>query len=447
MIFTRLTYIFIWSALFFSTIACVNHKSDNNDTHEQELEEEAILNSLLSYVGTEVTPKEEISGITLSDFEKDILLKENELAFNNLLEIYKSNKESVVYSPLSLYYLLGMAYSGSSGNTLVQFCDFTGFSKHHAETNGFFKKLLQGLRALDLSVSLSASNIIAINNKAIYVVSEDYKKNLANNYEAIVADFDFSQNVLLAKVLNAWTSKHTNGLIDNLFDKTSFSKNQLLMLVNALFIKGQWNPGFLDNLTKTDSFTRDDGTIIPLYFMNDNEKRLYGKTNNYSLLTLNVGRKNNHFGFTIILPNKDRNVSETLSLLRDKNWKEQLSICKEENVRISIPKFSIKGSNYLKDYLVKKGITDAFDQKHADFSLITSGKKSVFFLNNIIQKNQISIDEKGIEAASATAIHYTYGIDPKEINVEFMANRPFIYVISDLDSGIILFSGVFAGEA
>jgi serpin B len=113
-----------------------------------------------------------------------------------------------------------------------------------------------------------------------------------------------------------------------------------------------------------------------------------------------------------------------------------------------MPKFSIEQDLKLSDYLKGKGITDAFDINRADFSGITGSKSKKFAIGLVKQKSKIEIDEKGLEAASASAV-VGYGLnpdDPQEIKETIIINRPFVYVLSDIESGLILFAGVFAGE-
>ena len=80
-------------------------------------------------------------------------------------------------------------------------------------------------------------------------------------------------------------------------------------------------------------------------------------------------------------------------------------------------------------------MADAFTGA-ADFSGIF-GTRNIF-ISDVIHKAFISVDEKGTEAAAATAVIFERNSNPTPT---FIANRPFLFVIRDRLTGVIIFMG------
>lgn len=431
--------------LFISLIlVCSCKKSgDESSIVKAELtEEETIINNLLSLVGPETQPSTEITSLVFSDDEKEMLNKGNAMAFDYLQS--QQNNKNIVYSPLSLCYVLGMLSAGSNDATFSQIRDYFG-GVDKAGINNYFKKLYNGTRALDNLVTLSTANLIAINQRS-NIINEAYPRALADYYSAVSLCVDFNKPSFVAQVLNKWVSLHTNDLIDKLIKAEDVYG--LAILINTLYAKGAWKDSFIPTLTKKDAFSLATGKEIQIDYMTSLAFRTYGKKRKYSFIHLPIGKYQNHYALSIIFPNKDTSIDETLLSLKNQGWQNSISDGSSGFIKLVMPKFSIEQDLKLSDYLKGKGITDAFDINRADFSGITGSKSKKFAIGLVKQKSKIEIDEKGLEAASASAV-VGYGLnpdDPQEIKETIIINRPFVYVLSDIESGLILFAGVFAGE-
>lgn len=426
-------------------LVCSCKKSDEESivVKPELTEEETIINNLLSLVGPETQPSTEISSLVLSDEEKAMLNKGNAMAFDFLQN--QQNDKNLVYSPLSLYYVLGMLSAGSNDATFSQIQEFFGGKGDKAVINEYFKKINNGTRSLDNLVTFSTANLLAINQQS-NIITETYPRTLADYYSAISLCLDFNKKLFVAQVLNKWVSLHTNNLIDKLIQPEDV--DGLAILINTLYTKGTWREPFIPTLTKKDAFSLTGGKEIQIEYMTSLAFRTYGNKEKYSFVHLPIGKHQNHYALSIILPNKGTSIGETLSLLKSQGWQNSVSNGLNEYINLVMPKFSIEQDLWLSNYLKEKGLTDAFDIKRADFSGITGSKSKKFAIGLVKQKSKIEIDEKGIEAASATAT-VGFGLnpdEPQEIKETFKVDRPFIYVLSDLESGLILFAGIYAGE-
>ncbi len=430
--------------LGFLFLSCEKQEKEVIENEETRVESKAA--ELLVLVGPEEKPTSSISSLSLTAKESNALSTENQYAFILLDNLFQG--KNVVYSPLSLYCNLGMLAAGSDSETHNQIKKIIGEELNRSEVNAFFKKLLSVTRALDLSVNVSTANMFCINNAVTDKIKESFTKTLADNHKAVSPALDFSQPMFVSKVLNRWVSLHTNGLINNLIEATDISASEIAVLINTVYFNGPWKQGFAESQTKKDSFTTYSGQQTSLDFLNCTDELFYSVQDAFSLVNIGIGQRDNHYALSVILPNIDKTVDDIVLLFKSTDWKVITSSCKKERIQLSLPKFKQNNDFDLSSLLQDIGIKDAFELGKADFSFILDNGKSIA-VNRIKQKAVIDIDEKGIEAAAATYSGMGgsfYTGDNPEIKAVFKADRPFIYVLSDLESGLILFAGIYAGE-
>ncbi|MBQ9185471.1 MAG: hypothetical protein IJ151_06335 [Bacteroidales bacterium] len=434
-------FIFCLSFMFLS---CNKQEKTVTDNDESNVESKA--DELLDLVGPEEKPTSPISSLSLTAKEKEALSTENHYAFILLDKLFKG--KNVAYSPLSLYCNLGMLATGADAETFDQIQKVIGKDLNRSEINELFKKMYSGTRALDLSVNVSTANMFCVNNAVSDKIKDSFIKTLADNHKAITPALDFSQPIFVSNVLNRWVSLHTNGLIKDLVDASDISAAEIAVLINTLYFNGSWKQGFDEARTKKDSFTMYSGQQTTLDYMNCTGDWPYGVQDAFSLVNLEIGQRDNHYALTVILPNNDKTIEDIVSSLESTEWKDITSSCKNERIQLSLPKFKLNNTLDFYSLLKEIGIKDAFELGKANFSYILDDGHSIA-INRIKQKTVFEIDEKGVEAASATFSGMGGSPFPgenPEIKAVFNADRPFIYVLSDIDSGLILFAGIYAGE-
>jgi serpin B len=139
----------------------------------------------------------------------------------------------------------------------------------------------------------------------------------------------------------------------------------------------------------------------------------------------------------IIVPDEDR-FEEVESSLDDRQVSAILESLQPTSVTLALPKFQFESKFGLRDQLVTLGMQDAFDPNTADFSGMT--EKNDLFISAVIHKAFVAVDEKGTEAAAATAVVMETAMAPMS-DVRLTIDRPFIFLIRDVPTGQILFIG------
>ena len=150
--------------------------------------------------------------------------------------------------------------------------------------------------------------------------------------------------------------------------------------------------------------------------------------------------KGNRLSMVIILPNKKDGLLKLEEQLRSVDLSEIFNQkTAMETVSLSLPKFKIDSTHDLKDSLTKIGIQHMFDEKNADFSGMSEAKE--LFVSRMIQKAFIEVNEEGSEAYAATMADMVDGIATAVKPLQFTCDHPFLFMIKDHLTGMILFSG------
>jgi serpin B len=271
----------------------------------------------------------------------------------------------------------------------------------------------------------------------------NYQRTIRQHFGSPIETVDFAKNSSQAiATINQWVFNLTKGKIKDLLSSQDVSDSTRLVLTSAVYLKAQWLSPFDDGLTKSESFHVNKKDSQDVQMMQINKGFPLYVDNNVSVIELpyaNASGKGPQLVMVIALP-KDAThldqIEENLSLSQWKNWIEQMRI---KQVELSMPKFKIQTRMDLNDTMKALGMKLAFTP-NANFSGITGN--SDLYINKAVHQTFINVDEKGTEAAAATAIsmNLTSAPDPEPPYV-FKADHPFIYVIMDRSTGTILFMG------
>lgn len=263
---------------------------------------------------------------------------------------------------------------------------------------------------------------------------------LSRHYDAGINIVDFvGEPDACRLIINDWVSGQTHDRIKDLLPEGSITVDTRLVLTNAIYFLADWLIKFPDTLTDNQSFTRLDGSQVTVPMMNlrsNPVKLLYYDAGNCRIIELPY--KGNRLVMNLILPdsgtynNFEQNLSaEIISELI--NGLDSMGL-----VTVRIPRFEFTTASIsLVDAFKNLGMTAPFSPS-ADFSGISHGSLAI---SDIIHKAFVKVDEKGTEAAAATAVIIGRVSDPAPPPEQFVANRPFIFFIRDTMTGAILFMG------
>lgn len=347
-----------------------------------------------------------------------------------------SDEENIMISPLSISVALAMAYNGADGDTKTEMEEtlkLNGLTPE--EINASYKLLIGALQSLDEKVVFELANAIFYRNG--FAVKPDYLNINKNNYDAEVSALDFNSPSAV-KTINNWVANKTHDKILSIIDK--LSADDRMVLLNAVYFNGIWTKEFDENGTKNRIFTKKDGTSVEIPMMNKEDKLEYTSNSVFQAVKLPYG--NGQYNMLVMLPANNKtsqNVIDELSAENLNNWKNDFKT--EEHVVVTMPRFKFEFKMGLINVLKEMGMTKAFTGE-ANFSKITD--KEDLFISSVLHKSYIDVNENGTEAAAVTAITFTAtsaGPGDTVQKIYFNVNKPFVFAISEKDTGAILFVG------
>jgi serpin B len=372
---------------------------------------------------------------------KPILLKagmekrinqDNEFAFDLLKKtitgFYQAN---VFVSPLSVSIALGMAWNGANGQTKTEMetaLKMSGISV--SDINEYYKLMQTTLPTIDPTTKLSIANSLWY--RTGFPVKSDFLQINSDYFNAYVRELDFSQ-AWAKDTINNWCAKKTNNLIKNPLDK--ISSDAVMYLVNAIYFKGIWRKHFETKNTAEANFTNELGNEVKVNMMYQKDTFAYAQDNYAQYLDMPYG--NNAFIMTVILPNEGKTTKDILSYLTAEVWNNRLQSFLTKQVEVYFPRFKTQNKFELIDPLKNMGMNLAFTGD-ADFSKISDIK---ILISRVIHNTYVEVTEEGTEAAAVTIIGFgTTSTGPQPTPI-FKVNKPFLFVIREKSTGVILFIG------
>ena len=396
--------------------------------------------------------------IDLTRDERQLVQKNNDFAFRLMRETRKEKEnQSLMLSPLSITYALGMLNNGADGQTQKEINDVLGFGEAGAEgINRLCRKLLTEAPTLDEETRIDIANTIFVNSGLGYELQPAFVEKANAFYDAQPENRDFSDGKT-RDVINQWGSDHTQGMIQEVLKEDEFNPLAVSYLLNALYFKGAWTKKFDPANTREESFNGGKTVkmmhmpLIPMEMYNytyyDGEEFLYAENDLYQAISLPYGL--GAYQMTVFLPREGKTVGDVLEQM-DGDWsfwssRHEFSFRGMAFVDLKLPCFETNSQVNLKPVMSALGMPTAFTPA-AEFPHFCNEKD--VFIELMKQVSKIKVNEEGSEAAAITVIGTTgSGPDPIQIHyATFHATRPFLYVISEQSTGAIFFIGQYMGD-
>ena len=360
------------------------------------------------------------------------------------LSLLQSAREAesgpVLLSPLSAALALSMAANGADGDTLAQFETVLGGGVTLDELNAACAQLLSDYGDLDGSTECLIANSLWTDPEGM--IREDFIGKCQGIFDAQVFSQDLSAPSVVPAV-NSWVSEHTNKMIPSILSEP-FNENAALLLVNALYLKNTWETEFDPNNTYLRGFYHQGSDKESMDFLNAGFVTfpyLQSETAQGAVLPYDDGR----LAFFALMPEEGAEFEVWLNSLDGETFPQLLESRRDtEFLTLALPKFEAEWSGQLQDILSALGLDLAFDDTGlADFSLLGDNPNG-YFLSQVIHAAKIEVNEQGTEAAAATVVEATGGsAAPQEEGLTLIFDRPFLYGIVDLETGVPLFLGTF----
>ncbi|NXU51828.1 ILEU inhibitor, partial [Turnix velox] len=379
----------------------------------------------------------------------------------DLLKRFNENDPSgnLFFSPASVTTALGMVFLGAGGNTEAQLQKVSEKKKNpifyvlfilKADTLHFdevedvhsrFQSLILDINRSDAPYLLRLANRLF--GEKSYSFLPDFLTNTQKLYGADLATVDFLQASDEArKEINQWVEEKTEGKIPDLLSEGSVNSNTKLVLVNAIYFKGNWAEKFNEADTIDMPFRLNKNERKTVKMMYQKKKFPFGYIPEAKIRVLELPYDGRETSMIILLPDDIEDDTTGLQKLEKQLTLEKLQewTCPEHlsstEVHVRLPKFKLEESYDLKSDLAAMGLLDVFDSGKADLSGMSGARD--LFLSKIVHKAFVEVNEEGTEAAAATA-----GIAMLCMFIEehFTADHPFLFFIRHNPTQSILFIG------
>lgn len=342
---------------------------------------------------------------------------------------------NVFFSPYSMYTAFGMAYEGAKGATAEEIAGVFAFPGG--------ADLRAGLASIKKNLDAASKGAEFIQANSFWA-QKDYKflpaylKTLKTGYGAEARNADFKKKTEGArKEINSWTSKQTKGKIPELFPADSLTAMTRLVLVNAVYFKGQWETTFKKDMTFDTDFTKTGGAKVKVKMMSAAAARDAEYTENEELQALRLPYKGGGLSMLVLLPKRGKAVTDVEKDFGAGKLEDLRKSLVTEKVKVFLPRFKFSAGYKLNGPLAALGMPTAFTDK-ADFSGM-DGTKGLY-IQNAFHKAFVEVNEEGTEAAAATGV--AMGLKSMPMGQKmFRADRPFLFFIEDTKTGLILFMG------
>jgi len=368
-----------------------------------------------------------------------ILEAQADFAVNLLRESVNANQNaSVIISPVSVAIALSMVYAGAKDQTADEIAAVIAKGQDSEKIHAYFGSLIQGIAGnAQKNYTLETANRIYV--KESYTLLQAYKDVLKSHYLGEFQSVDFTRSAETAKAINDFVAEKTHDKIKDLIKPDNLDALTRLVLINAIYFKGNWASKFNASSTEKKPFyqTPDNEVQVDMMQKKSKEKFFYDENDAYQVLGMPY--EGSEVFMFIVLP-KERYGLE--AVLKNLNGSALLNIVKNRrrsDVIVSIPKFKVESTHQLNEHLKKMGVNKAFDQAAANLGGIADLSNGQLYISDAIQKAFIEVNEDGSEAAAATAVVVTTKsapMRPRTLN----ANHPFLYIIAS-HVGEIFFTG------
>jgi serine protease inhibitor len=382
----------------------------------------------------------------------DVAAADNAFGFRLLNAVQKTVPNgNVVLSPVSAALNLSMVLNGAAGQTRQEMLVALSLSGSElGAINTANARLIKVIRTPVKNVTLSVADSLWVDNRRA-TLRPDYIKQTHVWYDAEIADLDFSDPSAATRI-NGWASKETQGKIPKVIDRVDPA--DLLLLLNAVYFKGQWAQKFDKAQTQQRAFTLASGAAKQVARMAQSGRFDYFETPDMQAIRLSFG--DGDLVMQVLLPAKSSSLGALEAELRPEHWKDWQAHYAPRPGKIELPRFELKSDYHLEEPLQRLGMRRAFQSGSPDAAQLTGifasasgqARDGRSFISSVLQSTYWKVDEEGSEAAAVTTtgIRATALARPEQ-PFQMIVDRPFFCAIEDRRSGALLFVGAIYDPA
>ncbi|XP_016942793.3 serine protease inhibitor 42Dd-like [Drosophila suzukii] len=355
---------------------------------------------------------------------------------DDLYQVLAKNNanKNLISSPLSVDIALSMVYMAAGGKTAQEMRSVLKLPADKKDVARKYKEFLTNLEGREKVAILDLANRIYVNDN--FTIVPEFNQVVKNSFKAEAEALNVKDSKKAASIVNKWVNDQTRSRIKTIVSDQDIDSDLRMILLNAIYFKGQWQLAFNRKRTKEADFRTADKKTVPVQMMRVFGSFRAGYVKELDAKVIELPYRNSNLYMVIFLPEKVDGLQEMERKIA--GFSPRLSV---QEVVLKLPKFKVEFSAELEDILLTMGIQEALSDD-ADFGgLVKSSKAKI---SKVIQKAFIEVNEEGAEAAAVTGIKMVVPLSVK-LNepppLEINADHPFAYVIRDKDT--IYFQGHF----
>ena len=362
----------------------------------------------------------------------EITQSNNKFTFDIYQEL-KNSQTNLVFSPHSISSALSMVYIGAKDNTAEEIRDVFYLNPNIQE----FSKSYQ---QLNLTEQSNKNEKYLYNANSLWIqqglkLKTSFLDANKKYFSASLNQTDFINKTEESRLkINKWVSKNTKNRINDLLPASSIDRSTRLVLVNAIYFKSSWKYQFNEKNNYTDYFQAEKNNCIEVEYMKN--KMVTSHYQDRYAQVIEIPYETKEVSLLIILPNSFRKLRRLEKKLDYEYYNHILQNKERKSIHLSLPKFDIESTFELKNVLQELGVKSAFSDA-ADFSGMSNEK---LYISSIAHKANITANEKGTEAAAATAVMMRkMSVNLESIDLE--VDKPFIFILKNNQTNHIYFIG------
>ena len=389
--------------------------------------------------------------LTETTISQDAVVLGNTQFGTELYSVLSSERDTNIFiSPASISTAFGLAYAGARGKAAEEMVDVLRFDSSQSGFHPTMGALSKALQLNEDGRTVRINNAVWLDQSLI--VEPSWLTIIADNYAAEDTRANFSTAPNEARLeINRWVEDKTEDRIKDLLAPSHVDESTRAVLVNTIYMKADWQAPFAANATADEPFYLASGEQVDVKMMNQTNEFRHAEMPDLQLLELPY--KGEELSMLVFLPKEVDGIGELESGLTLSTLNERMNTVSDADpvrVDLKLPKLKLEDKFELGDVLQGMGLVAPFSGDPAHFAGMVDPAKQAggggVSIDKVIHQTFLEVDEKGTEAAAATAItmRKTAMIEQPEPTIPFHADRPFLLVIKDNASGSILFLGRIA---
>ena len=346
-----------------------------------------------------------------------------------LLQTTCDREENTLVSPMSVLSALAMTANGARGETLAQMENILGGSVE--QLNG----ALAGLGQEEDSPLYLANSIWFAEGGRI-TPNPDFLQVNADCYRAGVFEAPFDQTTVTD--INRWVKEHTHGMVEEILKE--IPRDTVMYLINTLAFEAEWENPYENSDVWQQAFTNQEGKVQQVSMLHSEEQFYLRDDQAQGFMKCYQGGR---YAFVALLPDKEISILDYVEGLDGQQLKELLEDPTSVPVAATMPKFESEMEVDLREVLKEMGMVLPFDSAQADFTGLGTSPEGNLYINEVLHKALIEVEEKGTRGGAATVVGMNSEAAPEEPKKQMVVtlDRPFVYLVVDTSSMLPVFIG------